>query len=178
MEVCFASEPHTAIAATLLQAMPKGPQSAAYFLLWSYDPYSPMLICPCPSAEDPYKDNPYYYLSSLGHHDVAEHPRNKGEQRYKGFSLYVSCSHVCVLCKCRHQAYQRSKQHPPCIYSSTDVDQELSPQAMAPSHTSSLFWLNFLCEEHRQKAGGGPDPRSGSSCSPRPWGRNITWNSS
>lgn len=98
MEVCFPSEPHTAIATTAFQATPKGPQSAAQFPLWSYGCYSPMLICPCPSAEDPRKDNPYYYLSSLGHHDIAEHPRNKGEQRCKGFSLNASIySCLCLV---------------------------------------------------------------------------------
>lgn len=68
----------------------QGPSACNLVPLWSYGCYSPMLICPYPSAEDPRKDNPCYYLSSFGHYGVAEHPRNKGEQRCKGFSLNTS----------------------------------------------------------------------------------------
>lgn len=75
------SEPPAQLA---FKPCPRLPQ----FPLWSSGCYSPMLICPL--AEDPQKDNPYYHLSSFGHHDVAEHPRNKGEQRCQGFPLNTS----------------------------------------------------------------------------------------
>lgn len=96
------SEPSTATATSALQAMPRGPQAAVWFLLWSHGCYSPTFICPSLSAEDPHEGNPYYYLSSSGHPE--EHPRNKGEERCKGVSLDTKPLLMLVSCGARVEA--------------------------------------------------------------------------